>query len=123
MALRFLEKQFDDVVVEGLGGISVPLTDQLTSLDVLERCKLQTIVVVENKVGAINHALLTLNALAERKIPIAGFVMNHKDVSVKSLILEDNPKIIETFSGCKCLGDITLNKKLVFKSQEIAGFI
>ena len=111
LSTRKLETHFDAVVVEGLGGILVPLTQQFTSLDVVSRLSCTTIVVVENKVGAINHALLTIQALAERQVSVLGFVMNHKDSSVNQTVLDDNPLVIEQFSGVRCLGGVNLYKQ------------
>ncbi|RAP26167.1 dethiobiotin synthase [Candidatus Marinamargulisbacteria bacterium SCGC AG-343-D04] len=109
--LRFLEQRCDDVVVEGLGGVNVPLTEDVTALDMLERLKLKTLVVVDNKVGAINHALLTIEAIATRKIPIEGFVMNTFKEG-NDLVLQDNPLIIERLSGVRCVGEMGNDKRL-----------
>ena len=112
-SLRYLESQADICLVEGLGGVNVPLTASFTTLDLLERLKLNTIVVVENKVGAINHALLTLEAIANRHIPITGFITVNKDTSCHPKILADNPRIIESFSGVSQCAEILDPQTLV----------
>jgi dethiobiotin synthetase len=117
--LRFLEKNYDHVIVEGLGGIMVPLTQELTSLDLVEQLNLETIIVVPNILGAINHALLTIQALASRQISVRGFVMNRIDSTVNSIIQNDNPKIIQALSGLPCIGNINQNKVLTFTDTFI----
>ena len=75
-SVTHLEKHCDDLVIEGLGGVHVPITESITTLDVLEKLQCRTLVVVANKLGAINHALLTLEVLQKRNVPVEGFVMN-----------------------------------------------
>ena len=112
MSLRFLEKNFNAVLVEGLGGICVPLTTSLTTLDVLAQLKLPTIIVIENKVGAINHAILTTQAIAAEEIPLLGFVINNKNTTTNPLILKDNPTTIKAFTGTPLLATIDYNGSL-----------
>ena len=106
-----MEKHCDDLVIEGLGGVHVPITESITTLDVLEKLQCRTLVVVANKLGAINHALLTLEVLQKRNVPVEGFVMNTIEEG-NELILKDNPKIIEKVSGFRCLGHVKRNGRL-----------
>lgn len=103
-SLRFLEARYDMVLVEGLGGVAVPLTANVTLLDVLEQTRLQTVVVVDNVLGAINHALLTLEALAARKVPVAGFIDNRRCAQTDPRIADDNVATIARLSGSRCFG-------------------
>lgn len=110
-SVTYLEKHCDDLVIEGLGGVHVPITESVTTLDILEKLKCRTLVVVVNKLGAINHALLTLEVLQKRNIPVEGFIMNTIEEG-SALILEDNPNIIEKVSGFRCLGHVKKNGRL-----------
>lgn len=102
-SFRFLESQFDFVVVEGLGGVLVPINQKNLAIDIVSRLKLPVLLVVGNKLGAINHALLTIEALKLRKIKILGIIFNNAQ-DEKKAILEDNPLIIEKFSKLKAFG-------------------
>lgn len=64
------------LVVEGAGGVMVPLSDNALMLDLIEKLALPVVIVARSALGTINHTLLTVNALRERSIPIAGVVMN-----------------------------------------------
>ena len=64
------------VMVEGVGGLYVPITSSLHLLDLIYRMKLSAIVVGQSGLGGINQALLTLQALRQRKIPIVALVLN-----------------------------------------------
>lgn len=77
-AFRTLRRKHALMVVEGVGGIYVPITQSLNMLDLIYRMKLSAIVVGRSGLGGINHALLTLHALRRRKIPIVALVLNQR---------------------------------------------
>lgn len=66
----------DVTVVEGAGGLLVPITDAFTTLDLARRLALPVLVVVGSRLGCINHALLTLSVLEARDVGCAGFIVN-----------------------------------------------
>ena len=63
------------VVVEGSGGIAVPLNERETIGDLAGRCALPTVVVVGLRLGCISHAILTIAYLRARRIPVTGLVL------------------------------------------------
>jgi dethiobiotin synthetase len=75
-AFRALSQKHAFMVVEGVGGVYVPVTSALSLLDIIHQMKLRAIVVGQSGLGGINHALLTLRALRRRKIPIVALVLN-----------------------------------------------
>jgi dethiobiotin synthetase len=60
------------LVIEGAGGLMVPLTRDMLFIDVFARWKLPVVLCARTKLGTINHALLSLEALRARDIPICG---------------------------------------------------
>jgi dethiobiotin synthetase len=64
------------VLVEGVGGLLCPLTEEATVADLAQELKLSLIVVTRQSLGTLNHTLLTLEAAASRGLPIAGIVVN-----------------------------------------------
>jgi dethiobiotin synthetase len=62
----------NDVVIEGAGGLMVPLTDDTLFIDVFARWKLPVILCARTRLGTINHTLLSLEALRSRAIPVHG---------------------------------------------------
>ena len=74
--LSLLQQQYDFVLVEGAGGLRVPMTETLEFIDILEAAKDPVILVTSPKLGSVNHTLLSLEALASRKIQLAGLVYN-----------------------------------------------
>ena len=75
-AFRTLRRKHDLLVVEGAGGVHVPITETVDGLDLMERMGLPAIVVGQSGLGGVNHALLTLAALRQRKIPVVALVLN-----------------------------------------------
>lgn len=64
------------LVVEGAGGILVPLAPGVLTIDLVKKLELPALVVARSGLGTINHTLLTLHALRASDIPIAGVVLN-----------------------------------------------
>lgn len=64
------------LVVEGAGGLMVPLNQEETIKDLIVRLKIPVVVVSRNYLGSINHSLLTLDVLQASGIPIAGLLFN-----------------------------------------------
>lgn len=76
-AYRQLTQRHDFLVVEGVGGLMVPLKRDYFVIDMISRMHLAAIVVAHPDLGTINHTLLTVNALKQAGIPMAGVVINN----------------------------------------------
>jgi len=74
-----LNSQADVVIVEGVGGFRVPLNDEQDSADLAEQLGLPVVLVVGMRLGCLNHALLTAEAIAARGLVLAGWVANMLD--------------------------------------------
>ncbi len=72
-----LKQQYDVVLVEGAGGIRVPLAPNLDMADLMQRLALPTIVVTTAYLGSLNHTLLSVEALQHRQIPVAGVIVSN----------------------------------------------
>jgi malonyl-CoA O-methyltransferase len=64
------------MIVEGAGGILVPLNDREFMIDLMAKLALPIVLVARSTLGTINHTLLSLAALRERALPIAGVILN-----------------------------------------------
>ncbi|HSV72056.1 MAG TPA: dethiobiotin synthase [Methylibium sp.] len=78
-AYRALAQQVDAVVVEGAGGFLVPLSPRHTGADLAAALGLPVILVVGLRLGCLNHALLTRDAIAARGLPLAGWIASRLD--------------------------------------------
>lgn len=78
-AFEGLRAEADVVIVEGVGGFRVPLGDDYDTADLARDLALPVILVVGMRLGCINHALLTVEAIAARGLTLAGWVANRID--------------------------------------------
>ena len=93
----------DVIIVEGVGGIMVPMDEQSTVLDVARWLDLPTVVVARPALGTINHALLTVNALRAAKVPVVGVVINRYPAEQPDAAEETNPRAIERWGKVNVL--------------------
>lgn len=75
-AFRQLAASADVCVVEGAGGWLVPLNSRHSFADLVERLALPVVLVVAIRLGCLNHALLTVESIERRKLPLVGWVAN-----------------------------------------------
>jgi dethiobiotin synthetase len=101
-ALRQLEAQADLVLVEGIGGFRVPLGDTFDSADMAVRLGLPVIMVVGMRLGCLNHALLTADAIAARGLTLAGWIANGIDPAMARR--EENIAALQQHLGAPLLG-------------------
>ena len=73
---RLLAQQHDSMVVEGIGGVHVPIARRTDVMDLISRLRLPVVVVGRSGLGGINHALLTLDVLRRRKLAVVALVVN-----------------------------------------------
>lgn len=106
-AFRVLSRRHDFMIVEGAGGIMVPLTKENTFLDLAQAMRLPVLIVARPGLGTINHTLLTIAALRARRIPIAGIVINYAGEQVKGIAERTNPITIEKVSGVRVLTSVS----------------
>jgi len=105
-----LASKFDFVIVEGTGGALVPIDRKRMVIDIARDLDLPVLVVAQNKLGAINHTLLTIEAIRHRKMRILGILFNNLKGEDK-LILKDNPDIISRLSKQRILGILPWDKR------------
>jgi dethiobiotin synthetase len=99
-----LTRVFDWVLVEGVGGLLVPFNQRKTLLDIAIDLRLPVLVVAANRLGAINHTLLTLEVLKARGARLLGVVFNDTASDGDDAIKADNPLIVRTISQEIVLG-------------------
>lgn len=123
---KYLAGRFDVVIVEGTGGALVPYNQQGLLIDIAADLQLPALIATANKLGAINHTLLTVEAIKRRKMKIIGIIFNSQKNKEKKIILEDNPRIVKILTGESVLGTLPWAKTidhLYKKFLPIAGKI
>ncbi|MHC4778950.1 MAG: dethiobiotin synthase [Planctomycetota bacterium] len=104
-AIRVLESLHDVLIVEGIGGVAVPIDTGVTYADFMTEHPGDILLVARAGLGTLNHSLLTVEALRTRGAVITGVVLNRAepgtDPSERS-----NPAAIEAFTACRILADL-----------------
>jgi len=101
-SFRELLSQADEVVVEGIGGFKVPLNEKQDSAELAQQFELPVILVVGMRLGCLNHALLTADAIAACGLKLAGWVANVLDANMP--MLRDNIAALEQRLAAPLLG-------------------
>ncbi|MFK2826106.1 dethiobiotin synthase [Bacillus sp. B190/17] len=117
------------LLAEGAGGLYVPLNREgRCMIDVMEEVKLPVIIAARAGLGAINHTMLTIEAVIKRKLPIAGLVFSSTAPGGED-IDQDNIKVIGQLSHLPVIGHIpfipdihTALKESDYRSQLVKGW-
>ena len=110
--LKELQARHDIILVEGAGGLMVPLTGRYYNADLIADLKAEVIIVARLGLGTINHTLLTINEIKKRGLPLKGLVFCQTRPSSKTLPQSTNPGEIAKLSTVKVLGIIPYLKPL-----------
>ncbi len=110
-SFRLLCQEFDFVIVEGIGGVLVPVNKRCLVIDIVKELDLPVLLVVKNRLGAINHTLLSIEAIRSRGLKMLGVIFNNLK-GENPLILKDNPKIINELAKVKILGVLPWQKNI-----------
>ena len=104
-----LSGKFDYVIIEGAGGLLVPLTRKYTVLDLINDLSVPVLVVARAGLGTINHTSLTINSLKSKNARIIGIIIN---CFKGGKIEEDNKKIIYQLNKIPIIGAVPFSKNL-----------
>lgn len=104
-----LQFSADICLVEGVGGWYVPLNHQETMADYVKAIGIKTVLVVGIRLGCLNHALLTYQAMKQDNVPIAGWIANCIDPNM--LRVEENLNTLREYLPIPCLGVIGFRQK------------
>ena len=114
----FLKDRFDFVIVEGIGGALVPFNGKDLVIDIAKELDIPVLLVVANKLGCINHTLLTIEAMKRRGMKVIGIIFNNNQFGGKeNIISKDNPRIIKKLTDERILGVLpfSTSKELLYK--------
>ncbi len=108
---RQISSRCSFTLVEGAGGLLVPVTGKHFMIDLIAKLNLPVLLVGRLGLGTLNHTLLSLACLKQRQIPVIGIVMNDPD-DCRDQAAHSNPSILQQFSPVPVLGKIPYDKGL-----------
>lgn len=117
-----ISEKHDITLIEGAGGLLVPLLPHYTYADLAGLLKLPLLVVAANRLGAINHLLLTLEHASCRGLPVLGYILNRLE-SAPSLATETNAEALLSLTAVPCLGEIPYIEGLEAKRSTLADLL
>jgi len=127
-AAKKLAVRHQAIVIEGAGGLMVPLNETETMIDLFAAVQLPVILVARVGLGTINHTLLSIEALRQRHIPVAGFIMNETMPQSEddAFIRANNPSTIAKFGNAPYLGTLPFSpdptpQSLRAAAQNLSG--
>ena len=103
-SFKALRKRYEYLVIEGCGGLLVPILDDFLVVDLVPLLKAEVVLVSRAGLGAINHSLLSLEALRKRRIEPLGVIFNRLGGGAWTLPEKTNPEVIARIGKTKSLG-------------------
>ncbi len=102
---RKLQTRHDQILVEGVGGLMVPLKPDYFITDLIRDMDLPLIIVSRLTLGTLNHTLLTLKTAQSTGIEIAGVILNRSDNSPLNDVEKGQARLIHELSGVPVIGE------------------
>ncbi|HSH53814.1 MAG TPA: dethiobiotin synthase [Methylotenera sp.] len=99
------------VIIEGAGGFLVPINQQQTLADLAVKLDLPIILVIGMRLGCINHALLTVEAIQARGLELAGWVAN--EIEPNMAMFEENLTSLQQRISAPCLSVVRWHSKVI----------
>ncbi len=119
--IRRMGAEYDVALVEGAGGVAVPLGEGKTTLDLMQRLGLPVIIVADNKLGMINHTLLSIDMVRNQGLTVAGVVINNTSQpgTDDEFLREDNVRAIAEYGDVPILADIPFLKDQTYPRHRL----
>lgn len=117
-AYQALSRQHRHVIIEGAGGLMVPIADDFLIVDLIERLGLPVVIVARSGLGTVNHTLLSLHLLRARGIKIVGVVLNDGPDGEPDPSIEDNARLIERLGSVPVLGRL----QIISEVRKLDGY-
>ncbi len=104
-AYETLAERHEFLVVEGVGGLLVPIDEGATVLDLITMLRLPALVVTRPGLGTINHTLLTVRYAREHGVDVIGLVINVAEPVETGQAVETNPGVLEEWARAPVLAN------------------
>jgi dethiobiotin synthetase len=109
-AYKKLSKKYNFLIVEGVGGLLVPITKNIYIADLVKMVDLPLIIVARPGLGTINHTLLTIKCAREKGLKVLGFITNYSTNRKSGLAENTSASVISKIGKIKFLGSIPYKK-------------
>lgn len=118
---KYLMKKYGSVVVEGIGGILVPIKKDYFVIDLIKQLEQPLIVVSKPSLGTINHTLLTIDYALKKGIKVAGIIINFSRPQDNSTAEQTNKAVLQQISPVPVIGTFPHIENIECKALESAA--
>ena len=105
-AYEALAARHDCMLIEGIGGVMVPVTPDRLVIDLIHQLRLPVLIVARSGLGSINHTLLTVECLKRRDIPIVGILFNNPTAPPDNADGHETIRTILQWTGLRLIGEL-----------------
>jgi dethiobiotin synthetase len=113
-----LRKRHDILIVEGIGGLMVPIIEDYYVTDLIKTLEAPAVLVTRPDLGTINQTVLSVREAKRAAVEILGIIINHLEIFEKDAAIETNPQIIEECTGLPVIGTVPFAKTLESCASE-----
>ena len=114
-----LREKYEFLIVEGVGGIAVPITDEMLVVQLIQKLNLPVLIVAHTGLGAINHTILTVEYAKQHSIKIVGIVLNQPQPNTLGLAEQTNPSEIERITQIPIIGVLPYDERLNSPNPDV----
>jgi dethiobiotin synthetase len=111
------------VIVEGIGGVRVPLTEEFDLLDLAVEFALPAVIVARPNLGTINHTLMTIDCVRAAKLKIAGVVINGYKATESTAAEDTAQEVIAQCGGVDILSVVPFDETVDIQKPNLGEFI
>lgn len=119
--IKNFAKKFEITIVEGAGGLYVPIRPNYFMIDLIKDLRADVILVGRTGLGTINHTLLSIGALQQKRILLSGLIFNSLATANQDLSVKINPLVIQEYAKLPILGLLPYQKNI--DSKALAKYI
>jgi dethiobiotin synthetase len=118
-----LKSRYEIVIVEGAGGLLVPILNNYLMIDLIKDLGLPILIVAKPSLGTINHTLLTIRQAQSQRIHVIGVVINAFKEDKAGVVERTNPQIIENLSKVPILCIIPYSNKISLENGNPGNIV
>jgi len=111
------------IIVEGIGGVRVPVSAGVDVLELAKQFQMPVVIVTRPNLGTINHTLLTIDAVRNAGLDIAGVVISGYDVESAGLAEESLPMVLEEWGGVDILSILPFDEESNVENNKLGSLV
>jgi len=123
VAYKEICQNSDIIIVEGIGGVRVPLTPEFDLLDLAVEFALPVVIVARPNLGTINHTLMTIDCVRAAELKIAGVIINGYNATESTIAEDTAPEVIAKCSGVNVLSVVPFDETVDIEAPNLGEFI